>query len=122
MWLNYTWENPLTMYSFFLKMKSKYNAPRQMCIYLIDHIKLAHLTKPRTSWDLGYLVTCLMNLSVQNKNMKFDQGKIPLTNSITIVVEPIKFAKYVIFPCKYISLLMIQPPFKSYTLMTWKPP
>lgn len=122
MWLNYTWENPLTMYSFFLKMKSKYNAPRQMCIYLIDHIKLAHLTKPRTFWDLGYLVTCLMNLSVQNKNMKFDQGKIPLTNSITIVVEPIKFAKYVIFPCKYISLLMIQPPFKSYTLMTWKPP
>lgn len=122
MWLNYMWENPLTMSNLFLKMKPKDNAQRQMCVHLIDYIKLAHLTKPRTFWDLGYLVTCLMNLSVQNKNMKSDQGKIALTNLITIVVEPIKFAKYVIFPCKCISLLMIQLPFKSYILITWKPP
>lgn len=102
MWLNYTWENPLTMSNIFLKMKSKDNAPRQMCVHLIDHIKLAHLTKLGTFCDLGYLVTCLMNLVVQNRNMKSDQAKFALTNLNTKVVELIKFAKYVIFPCKYV--------------------
>jgi hypothetical protein len=83
-------------------MKPKENAPRQMSVHLIDHIKLAHLTKLGTFWDVGYLVTCLMNLAVQNRNMKTEQGKIALTNLSTIVVELIKFAKYVIFPCKYV--------------------
>jgi hypothetical protein len=83
-------------------MKSKDNALRQMSVHLNDQIKLAHLTKLGTFWDLGYLVTCLMNLVVQNKNMKSDQGKIELTNLNTIVVELIRFAKYVIFPCRYV--------------------
>jgi hypothetical protein len=103
MWLNYTWENPLTMSNLFLKMKPKDNAPRQMCVHLIDHIKLAHLTKLGTFWDLGYLVTCLMNLLVQNKNMKSNQNKIASTNLITIVVEIIVFVKHAVFPCKYLQ-------------------
>jgi hypothetical protein len=79
-----------------------------MCAHRIDHTKLACPTKPGTFWDLGYPITCLMNLSVQNRNRRSDQDKITLTNLITTVAEQARFANLLQTKCQPKSGLQTQ--------------